>query len=79
MLKSFKHGEKVTIVKILCDKNIEYLIPGDVIQVGPSCNVENYDVKFYFTTPNQVSVLYRREDGSSKTQALRNIKEVRYS
>ena len=66
------------IIKVYCG-NIEYLIPSDVIQVGPSCNVENYDVKFYFKTHKEVSVLYQREDGSSKTQALRSIKEVRYS
>ena len=53
MLKSFKHGEKVTIVKIHCEKNIDYLIPADVIQLGPSCNVENYDVKFYFKRGNR--------------------------
>ena len=68
----------MTIKKILFER-IEYLIPGDVIQVGPSCNIENYHVKFYFTSHKQVSVLYQREDGSFKTQALRNIKEVRYS
>ena len=78
ILKSFKHGEKVTIKKVYCG-NIEYLIPSDVIQVGPSSNVENYEAKFYFTAHTQVSVLYQREDGSTKTQALRHLKEVRYS
>ena len=58
--------------------NIEYLIPEDVIQLGPYCNVDTYETKFYFTTHTEVNVFYQTEHGGSKSQALRNIKQVRW-
>ena len=67
----------MTIVKIKCG-DIEYLIPDDVIQLGPFCNVENYKTKFYFKIQTQVKVYYQTEDGSSKSQALSNITQVRW-
>ena len=78
ILKNFKNGEKVTIVRVKCG-DIEYLIPDDVIQLGPYCNVEIYDkTKFYFKIHTEVKVYYQTEDGSSKSQDLRNIKQVRW-
>ena len=67
----------MTIVKIKCG-DIEYLIPDDVIQLGPFCNVENYKTKFYFRIQTQVMVYYQTEDGSSKSKALSHVTQVRW-
>ena len=76
ILKQFQHGDCVTIFHIKTDVT-SMVIPMDIIQDGPSENIENFPHKIFFRLAKNVSInYYLNATGEEKAIRLDHLKQV---
>ena len=76
MLKDLPNGDYVTIYHVKTDV-ISMVIPMDIIQDGPSSNIEDFTHKMYFCQSKNVLInYYLNATGEQKAVRLDNLKQV---
>ena len=78
ILKNMKNSDSVQVYWVRTDI-MELIIPHDVVQDGPSANLDEFKTRIYFKQQKNVTVGFcYNVNNMQKSIELRNLKEVNF-